>query len=353
MIRVRRVAIATLCALLLAGCRFPGQVRPVVKVGLVAPFEGRYRYVGYDVIYAVRLAVREVNAAGGIGGYSVELVAYDDGADPEMAVTQALKLGVDPDVMAVIGHFGDETTLAALDSYTSAGLPLVAPGVLSPLTPQGGHAAYLLAPDAVALAEALLARVAGDHGARDVVLVSEGDPLGVALIESAAAHNLSITLVAPDDPDCLAVTTAAHIVVCDADPVTAGELAAALSAAGWEGILMGGPPLAAGDFRAVAGNGGTGAVFVTPYPYPLDLPGMDGFVADYEASGYHVPPPGPLAVPAYEAAWLLFDALERDLAADGVPARDGMAAALAELVDIDPALYWYRIGADGVPELEP
>ena len=60
-------------------------VRPTVKIGLVAPFEGRYRYVGYDVFYAVRLALQEVNAAGGVGGYHVELVAYDDGADPAMA----------------------------------------------------------------------------------------------------------------------------------------------------------------------------------------------------------------------------------------------------------------------------
>lgn len=40
----------------------------VIKIGLVAPFEGRYRYVGYDAIYAARMAVQEINAAGGAGG---------------------------------------------------------------------------------------------------------------------------------------------------------------------------------------------------------------------------------------------------------------------------------------------
>jgi len=105
------------CLLLLASCflfltscssplaRFPGTVRPTVKIGLVAPFEGRYRYIGYEVIYGVRLALREANHAGGVGGYNVELVAYDDGADPTMASEQARKLAVDPEVVTAIGHF--------------------------------------------------------------------------------------------------------------------------------------------------------------------------------------------------------------------------------------------------------
>jgi len=36
--------------------------QPVVKIGLVAPFEGRYRPIGYEAIYAARLAIREINA---------------------------------------------------------------------------------------------------------------------------------------------------------------------------------------------------------------------------------------------------------------------------------------------------
>ena len=74
---------------MLSGCSVPGQVRPTVKIGLVAPFEGRYRYVGYDLFPAVRLAVRQANESAEANGYNVELVAYDDGADPAMALLQA------------------------------------------------------------------------------------------------------------------------------------------------------------------------------------------------------------------------------------------------------------------------
>ena len=115
------------CILLLASCAFPGSTAPVIKFGLVAPFEGRYRPVGYDALYAARLAVRERNAAGGVGGYRVELVAYDDGGDAPSAVERARQLVLDPQVVAVIGHYRIETTRAAWDIYARAALPLIAP----------------------------------------------------------------------------------------------------------------------------------------------------------------------------------------------------------------------------------
>jgi ABC-type branched-subunit amino acid transport system substrate-binding protein len=104
-----------------------GSTRPVIKFGLVAPFEGRYRPVGYDAIYAARLAVRERNASGGVGGYRVELVAYDDGGDPQAATERARQLVLDPQVVAVIGHFRVDTTRAAWDVYAREALPLIAP----------------------------------------------------------------------------------------------------------------------------------------------------------------------------------------------------------------------------------
>src|SRR5438045_7698640 len=110
-----------LAALIAAACM--PVTRPVVKIGLVAPFEGRYREVGYEVIYAVRLAVREANAAGGVAGFSVELTALDDGGDPASAAEQARKLGTDPQIAGVIGDWLDATTLNAAPLYAAEGLP--------------------------------------------------------------------------------------------------------------------------------------------------------------------------------------------------------------------------------------
>jgi branched-chain amino acid transport system substrate-binding protein len=94
----------------------------VVKIGLVAPFEGRDRAIGYDAIYAARLAVRQINAAGGIGGHRVALVALDDRGDPELARQTASALLIDPDVVAVVGHYLPETTAAVTEDYANRGL---------------------------------------------------------------------------------------------------------------------------------------------------------------------------------------------------------------------------------------
>ncbi len=114
----------------ISGCQ---SVAPVVKVGLVAPFEGRHRAVGYDVLYSARLAVREINAAGGINGTRVALVALDDGGSAEYAQATAESLLVDPNVVAVVGHWLPETTAAAAPLYTQGSL-LFLPGGAEPFS---------------------------------------------------------------------------------------------------------------------------------------------------------------------------------------------------------------------------
>jgi ABC-type branched-subunit amino acid transport system substrate-binding protein len=122
---VNRGVLSPLALLLVVGC---GSVDPVVKIGLVAPFEGRDRAIGYDAIYSARLAVREANAAGGIGGHRLALVALDDRGDLELTAQAAASLALDPAVVAVVGHYLPETTAAARPIYAEAGLPLIVTG---------------------------------------------------------------------------------------------------------------------------------------------------------------------------------------------------------------------------------
>ena len=118
-------ALAALVALATTCTAHPASTAPTVRIGLVAPFEGRGREIGYDVIYAARLAVRERNQAGGVAGYRVDLVALDDGGDPALAVRAAQSLAIDPLVMGAIGHWGASTTRAAGQVYVELELPLL------------------------------------------------------------------------------------------------------------------------------------------------------------------------------------------------------------------------------------
>ena len=119
------IMLALCCWSLINSC---ASVGPVVKIGIVGPFEGRNREIGYDVIYSARLAIREINESGGIGRYRVALVALDDFGDPEMARQTASAMVIDPGVVAVIGHWLPETTESAFPVYQRAKLPFVAAG---------------------------------------------------------------------------------------------------------------------------------------------------------------------------------------------------------------------------------
>jgi hypothetical protein len=79
----------------LCGC---GTQRPpeISRIVLLAPFEGRYREVGYDAYYATRLAISDS------GNSSTELLAVDDGGSVDSAVERAKALVKDPLVKAVI-----------------------------------------------------------------------------------------------------------------------------------------------------------------------------------------------------------------------------------------------------------
>ena len=110
--------------------RFRAASQPTVKIGLSAPFEGRYRDLGYEVLYAVRLAVSQRNEAGGMDGrYLVELVALNDFDEPDEAVVQAQKMDVDSGVLGVLGGWSAATAGAAVPEYERLGLALLSPQV--------------------------------------------------------------------------------------------------------------------------------------------------------------------------------------------------------------------------------
>jgi hypothetical protein len=118
-----------LCALLLVACSGPGSVKPTVKIGLSSPFEGLHRDLGYEALYAVRLAVQERNADGGVGQrYLVELVALNDLNEADKAVEQARKMAADPGVLGVLGGLSEETAGTALE-YEKLGLTFLTPHV--------------------------------------------------------------------------------------------------------------------------------------------------------------------------------------------------------------------------------
>ena len=304
-----RVSCFAFFVLLFTSCTVIRVTQPVVKIGLVAPFEGEYRYVGYDAIYAARLAVRQANAAGGVArraGRTVELVAYDDRGTIEGARAAAYSLTRDPQVIAVVGHFRDETTAAARPIYKRAGLPLIGAGMV-----EGGTDDWLCP-----LLEYL-------GGQLDAGMVGTMGP-EVAWSPCALELFLIEGVLPPAGVEAL---------VLSGDPVSAGERLRFLRELGWGARVAGGPALGSPLFAAIAGEHVEGVLFATPYRWPEPDGADAAFSAAYQAVGPHVPPPGPFALTTYET----MQGLLADIADGRTPSAAGAPAA---------GVYLYRRGVD-------
>src|SRR5579885_954796 len=68
------------------------QAADPIKVCVVTPLSGSYAPIGKQVRWGAELAVKEINAAGGVNGRPFELLFEDEEANPPVAVRKAEKL---------------------------------------------------------------------------------------------------------------------------------------------------------------------------------------------------------------------------------------------------------------------
>lgn len=94
----------------------------VLKIGCEVPLTGGSAEQGNRTLMGATLAVEEINAAGGINGYMLELVAEDDEAQPQKSATIANKFVADEDIVAVVGYTQSSCALAAAPIYNQSGL---------------------------------------------------------------------------------------------------------------------------------------------------------------------------------------------------------------------------------------
>ena len=75
-----------------------------IKIGIVLPLSGGLELFGQQGIQGAKMAVAEINAAGGVlGGRQFELIVEDNKTDPKTAVEKAKKLILRDKVHAILG----------------------------------------------------------------------------------------------------------------------------------------------------------------------------------------------------------------------------------------------------------
>lgn len=115
-------ALVVLFVVMIAGMMFTGcskKTSDTIKIGGIFPLSGSVAVYGTECRNGVELAINEINAAGGIDGKMLELVAEDDEGSPEKSVNAYKKLVTKDKCSIIIGSLTSGCT-AAISSLAQA-----------------------------------------------------------------------------------------------------------------------------------------------------------------------------------------------------------------------------------------
>ncbi len=96
-----------------------------IKVGVTGPYTGGSSSMGVSMRDGVRLATKEINAAGGVGGKKLVLIERDDEAKNERGVQIAQELINNEKVVATLGFINTGVALASQRFYQEAKIPVI------------------------------------------------------------------------------------------------------------------------------------------------------------------------------------------------------------------------------------
>jgi branched-chain amino acid transport system substrate-binding protein len=218
---------------------------------MLLPTTGPAKVLAEPMITAVKLAINDINTAGGFLGAPVELVMHDEGADAETAAAAFAQL-VDVDfVDVVVGPASSRVALGLVDGIARRKVPTCSPATTAidlSSSADGGFFFRTIPSDR--LTALAMADVVSSTGQRSVDIVYPDDDFGSTMAETIRVglqrKGTSVLAVVPYDANA----TAAQI-----DVVTEKVLAKPRP----EGIAFVGPPdpgaQLLGALRAKGGSG--------------------------------------------------------------------------------------------------
>jgi branched-chain amino acid transport system substrate-binding protein len=123
---MKRLLAAAAAALLALSLPAAGQQQGVtadtITIGAHGPITGPAAYIGLGGRDGMMLAVKEINAAGGVNGRRITVVFEDDGHSPTKALAAVKKLVEQDKVLAVFGVGGSNATVGAVDYMKEKGV---------------------------------------------------------------------------------------------------------------------------------------------------------------------------------------------------------------------------------------
>ena len=132
-----KMAVRAAVSLALFGSVSMANAADTIKIGIAGPLTGPVAQYGDMQFTGGKMAVEQINKAGGIKGKQIEAVIYDDACDPKQAVAIAIKV-INDGVKFVVGHFNSGVAIPASEVYAENGILVVTPAATNPQFTEAG-----------------------------------------------------------------------------------------------------------------------------------------------------------------------------------------------------------------------
>jgi len=308
-----------------------------IKVGHLASLTGKEATFGQSAEKGIRIALEEINNAGGLLGKQVEVITVDTQSKNQEVNNCMVKLTQKDQVCAVVGEIASGNTIAAAPRAQSAKVPLVTPGSTNPVVTQKGDYVFRICYtddfQGAAIAGFAARRLEKKQA---VTITDQSSPYSLSLTEefkkafekeggkvlddvsykgTDTDYNALINKVLSSKPDVLVLT---------GYYTNVGNIIQTARKAGYTGPCVGGDGWDSETLYKIGGKALDDCYFTNHYSPEDPDPQIQSFIKKFKEL-HNNEMPDAMAVLGYDAAMVVFDAIKRAGSAEGPKIRDALA----------------------------
>ncbi len=325
-------------ALLASGSLFAADP---IKIGVSGPFTGGSSSMGVSMRDGVRLAIEEINKAGGVLGRPLQAIERDDEAKNELSVQIAQELISKEQIAATVGYINTGVALASQRFYQEAEIPVlnnVATGTavtqqFLPPEYKNNYVFRFSANDTIQ-AGMIVDEAIGRLKLKNVAILADSTnygQLGRQDLEAALARQ-NVKPVAVEkfnikDVDMTAQllrakTAGAEAILTYGIGPELAQIANGMAKLGWKVPMVGSWTLSMASFIDNAGPNGEGARMPQTFIQEPNTPKRKAFIEAYQKSFSTDRMPSPVsAAQGYDSIYVLAAAIEQAKSTEGPKIR--------------------------------
>lgn len=348
-------ALGAVLLCLTVGCNSNKPAANEIVIGHYGSMTGSEATFGESTDNGIKLAVEELNAAGGIDGKKVRLITYDDKGDAREAGTAVTRLVTKDKVVAVIGEVASGLSLAGAPVCQENGVPMVTPSSTNPKVTKVGDMIFrvcFIDP----FQGSVCAKFAWESdrlkAKKAAILTDQASPYSVGLQEEfeKAFVGLGGAVVSKQtyqagDQDFSAQLTAIRgsepdVIFIPGYYTDVGNIALQARKLGINTSMLGGDGWDSSKLGEIGGKALDNCYYSNHYSHQDPSERVQDFIKKYQDKNKQTP--DGLAALGYDAARILFEAMKRSKSLSGAD----LAAELAKTKDFDGVTGRISIDAD-------